>query len=242
MKKILACLAVISPCIAQAEVPFADCLDYFPNKTPPKITLDDNTKALCFEGFAVLYSGKTKTPIFVVEKLNRARLADAKDEERTNKFYEEARLPSHMRATLADYAGSGYDRGHMAPAADMPNPKAMAQSFSLANMIPEVPEHNRGLWAKQVEKPTRQYVNRTFSGDVYVYTGPVFYQGYKTIGPGKVGVPQKVFKLVYDESKQKTWAYWTDNSADQTLNPPISYKQLTQNIGYSLIPSLAPNP
>lgn len=66
-----------------------------------------------------------------------------------------------------------FDRGHMAPAGDMPTAQAMAQSFSLANMVPQAPENNRGLWAKAFECSTRRYVKRTGS-TVYVFTGPVY--------------------------------------------------------------------
>lgn len=92
-------------------------------------------RALCFDAFAILHSGESKTAVYVAQKLNRALIADA-DEKRTNQFFSDARLRSAELATLGDYKGSGYDRGHLEPASQMPTAQAMKKSFSLANLVP----------------------------------------------------------------------------------------------------------
>jgi len=74
---------------------------------------------------------------------------------------------------MEDYRKSGWSRGHLAPAGDMSTVQAMAQSFSLANMVPQAAKHNGGTWAKTVEQATRHYAARA-TGDVFVITGPVF--------------------------------------------------------------------
>ena len=186
----------------------------------------------------VYHSGVSHTPLFVAERLNKAQLLDAQDEHRTNRFYAEARLPSAERATLEDYKGSGYDRGHMAPAGDMPTPEAMAQRFSLANMVPQAPENNRGVWARSVEKAVRKYVMRA-GGDVYVLTGPVFNQHHSAdLQVPHVWVPDALYKLVYDPQAHKAWAYWVENRNDARLNGVISYATLVQRTGIKLLPTL----
>src|SRR5665647_1657060 len=126
---------------SHAAEDFSACAQFFVNGKPPVVAPRPTNRALCFDAFAVLHSGESKTPVFVAEKLNRASMADA-HEKRTNKFFADARLRSAERATLNDYKGSGFDRGHMAPAGDMPTAQAMAQSFSLANMVPQAHQHN----------------------------------------------------------------------------------------------------
>lgn len=169
----------------------------------------------------------------MAERLSRQHLEQARSVPRTNRFFADARLPRAERAELSDYQGSGYARGHMAPAADMAGATAMAQSFSLANMIPQNPTGNSGPWAK-IEKDTRSYTMRA-TGDVYVLTGPVFDGASPVIGQG-VRVPTHLFKLVYDPQAGRAWAHWLANAADAKMAKPISYAELAARTGMELLP------
>lgn len=181
-----------------------------------------------------MHSGLSRTPVYVAERLNKAALLDARNNQRTNKFYADARLPRAERAELDDYRGSGLDRGHMAPAGDMANDSSMAQSFSLANMVPQHALNNRRAWAG-IEKATRKYVLRA-AGDVFVITGPVFDGTPPTIGANKVWVPQHLFKLVYDPSTHRAWAHWLDNTDQARAGAPISYEELVRRTGIEFLP------
>jgi endonuclease G len=118
-------------------------------------------------------------------------------------------------AENSDYAGSGYDRGHLAPAGDMGwSAQSMIESFYYSNMSPQVPSFNRGIW-KNAESFTREaaITNHT----VYVVTGPVFTSTMTTIGPNKVAVPQSYFKIILDyfEPELKAIAFVIPNEASQ---------------------------
>ncbi|NML14445.1 DNA/RNA non-specific endonuclease [Azohydromonas caseinilytica] len=224
--------------LAQAQG-FTQCRGFFPAGTPPRLSATvAQPRELCFAAFATLHSGRTKTPVYTVERLTREQLLDARDEQRTQRFFADARLPSAERATLEDYKGSGFDRGHMAPAADMPTPTAMAQSFSLANIVPQAPRNNQRTWA-EIEKATRRYVMRA-QGPVYVFTGPVFGARPRSIGEGRVWVPAYLYKLVYDASTRRAWAHWVENSDDARAGPPISYQELVRRTGIEFLPGLQP--
>lgn len=219
-----------------ADGDFANCRDMFADKNPPVIHQSEELKprALCFSSFAVLHSGRSRTPLYVAERLNSEILTEARANQRTNRFYAEARLPRAERAELEDYHGSGFDRGHMAPAGDMAGDEAMAQSFSLANMVPQHALNNRRAWAS-IEKATRKYAMRA-SGDVYVITGPVFDGTPPAIGGNHVWVPQHLFKLVYDPAKNRIWVNWLDNRDDARVGKPISYAELVKRTGIEFLP------
>jgi endonuclease G, mitochondrial len=219
-----------------ANTDFSLCREVFANGNPPVMPHQNalQPRALCFNAFAVMHSGKSHTPIYVAERLNSAVLQEAKGNQRTNKFFADARLPRAERAELEDYHGSGFDRGHMAPAGDMATDDAMAQSFSLANMVPQYSINNRKAWAS-IEKATRKYVMRA-SGDVYVITGPVFDGTPPTIGANHVWIPQHLFKLVYDPSTNRAWVNWLDNTDEAKVSKPISYEELVKRTGIEFLP------
>jgi endonuclease G len=217
------------------QADFGFCNTMFPDGHAPVVNKND-TRELCFNEFAVLYSVESKAPIYSVEKLNYNRLNSHNKNhiKRTNHFHEEPKLRPSERATLADFAHSGYDRGHMSPAQTMSNEVSMEESFSLCNMVEQMPRNNRGLWAKVVEKSTYKFAMRA-EGDVYVFTGPYFKPNHKIIGPSHVWVPDSLFKLVYDKASGRAWVFWVDNTDDAQVTKPISYEDFVARTGLHLL-------
>lgn len=211
---------------AQQRPGFDACLDQFPQEQPLALALVPASMkplALCSDDFAVLYSQTSKTPLVVVERLNTQRLAQAQGNERTDNFYADPRIARAGRADLADYRGQhpAVDRGHQSPAADAPTAQAMAQSFSLSNMVPQDPTNNRKIWNK-IESDVRKFARRA-KGDVFVFTGPLFDSGHETVGRGRVWVPTHLFKLVYDVASGRAWAYVLPNTAT-AIETPMDYR------------------
>lgn len=100
-------------------------------------------------------------------------------------------------ASLNDYRGSGYDRGHLAPAADMGfSDAAMSESFYMSNMSPQRPSFNRGIW-KNLESQVRKWAKAY--DKIYVVTGAVLKPGLPIIGKSRVAVPEKYYKIIFRE-------------------------------------------
>ena len=193
------------------------CASSYVSGTAPTLTNDKlkaKTQELCFLDYAVLHSGVTRTPLWAAEHLTKRGLAKKVD--RDDDFHAELSLPKDQRAELEDYSGSGYDRGHLAPAADMTTDKAMRESFSLANMTPQLPAHNRGLWSS-LEKKTRALA--TSRGELYVVSGVIFAGSSITRINKRVFVPTSYFKAVYDPKTGESGAYLVphDDSKDYKI-------------------------
>ncbi|WP_424951984.1 DNA/RNA non-specific endonuclease [Deinococcus sp.] len=149
-------------------------------------------KLLCRNEYISLYDPARKVPLVVAEHLTSQELRG--NVPRTDNFQPDPELSSGQRAELSDYQASGYDRGHMAPAADfVAGQTQMTQSFYLSNMIPQNPEMNRGIWAG-LEGATRACTKSL--GELYVLTGPVFEGRVRTIGQDAVAVPSSLYKIV----------------------------------------------
>jgi len=118
--------------------------------------------------------------------------------ERTDNFISDPKVKTGT-ASDKDYEGSGYDRGHLAPASDMGwSSTAMAESFYYSNMSPQTPSFNRGIW-KKLEELVRTWAVE--NNTVYVVTGPVLTNGLQTIGPNKISVPNYYYKVILDYSE-----------------------------------------
>ncbi|MBF0185609.1 MAG: DNA/RNA non-specific endonuclease [Magnetococcales bacterium] len=214
-----------------------ECPDQFVGGSAPDITnpkLAPKTIPLCFRQFAVLHSGVTRTPLWSAEHLTKAHIKEAKGQERINLFHEEERLPVGDRATLDDYKQSGFDRGHMAPSGDMPDEQSQAESFSMANMVPQAPENNRGVWM-HIEKAVRKLTQA--EGEVFVVTGPVFQGASIQRLNGRVFIPTSIFKAVYSPKRQAAGVYLTNNAPGDDWRT-ISLSELREMTGLDVFPSL----
>ena len=119
---------------------------------------------------------------------------------RTNDFRPDPKVSSGS-AQLADYKGSGYDRGHLCPAGSMDlNIISMSESFYLSNMSPQNPSFNRGIW-KSLEENVRDWTFR--EGALHVVTGPIFMDKKGSIGPNAVSVPGYYYKVIFDPTGQQ---------------------------------------
>lgn len=90
--------------------------------------------------YVASYNRRDRLPYWVGEHLTAESLKAGQDVNRDkSSFQEDKSIPELFRALLKDYVGSGYDRGHMAPAADaMSSQTAMDETFLLSNMAPQV--------------------------------------------------------------------------------------------------------
>ena len=212
------------------------CLKQFYREVPPILSTESLKKdsyALCFNGFNVMYSGVSKTPLWSAEYLTPERLSIKI--KREDNFHEETRVQQAHRALLTDYRGSGYDRGHMAPNGDMSNKEAQYDSFSLANMVPQSPKNNQELWRK-LEEAVRAIVTKQHR-DAYVVTGPVFEgKRLKTIGQGVI-VPTAAYKAVYLPKQGISGAYYAPNNDSQQVKV-VSICYLEEKLGINLFPQL----
>ncbi|KAJ2723999.1 nuclease [Coemansia sp. Benny D115] len=154
--------------------------------------------------YAASYNRALRNPNWVAEHLTQENLRGPADRA-TSEFHEDTQLPVPFRALLKDYFRSGYDRGHMCPAADAKmSQESMEETFLLTNIAPQVGKgFNRNYWAS-LESFVRN-LTKSFD-DVYCISGPLYLpqrEGdkwvvkYEVIGnPPNVAVPTHFFKVI----------------------------------------------
>ena len=168
----------------------------------PMIQSSTGGQILKRKGYTLSYNADYKTPQWVAWELTKK--ATKGKEGRTNKFLPDPDVRG-AKAYTGDYTKSGYDRGHMAPAADMKwNKQAMEESFYMSNICPQNPNLNRGDW-NDLEEKSRQWAKKY--GAVYIACGPIYdTKRPKRIGNNKVAVPHAFYKVILINDKKNPQA------------------------------------
>lgn len=144
-----------------------------------------------YEGFTVNFNASNRTPNYVAWELLGSETSGACS--RSNNFWRDETVkncPSHK-----DYTRSGYDRGHMYPAADAKwSATSMEQCFSMANICPQTHALNAGAW-KTLEEKERLWARRDSA--LFIVAGPIYQPGdTQRIGDAGVRVPSGFFKAI----------------------------------------------
>ncbi len=194
-----------------------ECDQFFPNSK--EITIPETT-ALCNSFFVVLFDTAHTASVISAE------ITQPKDQRttRTNDFRGDSRLKSDSPLP-SDYNNSGYDRGHMTPAADAVTPKQMSETFLMTNMTPQAPKLNRNSWRLMEEKVRGMDSKHIVTGAIYEYPA-------KVIGKHNISVPMSYYKVVYLKNGNKL-AFYAYN-LDEAEVTAITFEDLQKMLTYKL--------
>jgi endonuclease G len=207
MKKLLAILAFAVTALASTQAsawtqrqpfPPAQCAVHAPYGFPQT---QRQLQPICQQAYLVGYDAAAKLPNYVMYELlpqNALGCVARTNAFAANQFVQNGAVPG-------DYAGTGYDKGHMAPDGDLSwDVQVEFESFLMTNMSPQAGSLNRGIW-KLLETSVRGWAvqgNNSFT----VIAGGLYGPGDKTIGKGVV-VPHGFYKIVID-NQTKQYAGW----------------------------------
>ncbi len=188
--------------------------------------------------YTLSYNEKYEQPNWVMYRLTKDMLKPSKFK-RQDDFRTDPAVDTGS-ATKKDYRRSGYDRGHLVPAADMKFTKeALSETFYMSNMSPQKPGFNRGMW-KDLESQVRDWARN--DDDFYVVIGPVFSDDMQDIGENDVAVPKYYYKIIVDlqEPNQKAIAFLMENTKldGELLDYNVSIDSIESLTGIDFFPAL----
>ena len=171
--------------------------------------------------YVILFDTTTLVPEWVAYHLTKENLQGKAN--RKDNFRPDPDLPEGKRSELEDYKKSGFDRGHMAPAADFKrSDEAMSETFFLSNMAPQQPKLNRGIWSK-LEDQVRSLAET--HGSIWIFTGPLYLDSLdhriapkEHIGPHNVAVPTHFFKAIlceHPDGQHEMYAFVMKNQLEK---------------------------
>ena len=235
MNKLL--LLLLIPFAALANPIDDQCPQHVLRGAPVSPQAPGTTQYLCKQNYAIHYRYDTKTAEYVVQHVTLQSISGPA--KRKDDFRPDPTIPKQHQSLLSDYAGFPFDRGHLSPGADNNiNDDIMSESFFLSNMVPQVPNHNRGIW-KQLETAVRNWVQE--GKDIYVVSGTIYAAGYQTIGAGRVGIPTHMWKVIVDRKSSKSIAFLFPNAPLPVADLPkyaTSVDAIEKATGINFMPQL----
>ena len=217
--------------------PIDDKAPQFVYNGAPISKIVHSNQYLVKKNYAIHYRYDTKTAEYVVEHLTKDKITGPA--RRKDDFRVDPEVPVKYQSKLVDYAGNLYDRGHLVPAGNSTqDDDIMSESFFLSNMVPQVPNHNRGIW-KQLETIVRMWVVE--GKDIYVVSGTIYNKEYKSIGNNKVGIPDYMWKIIIDAKSNKGIAFLFPNAALPVADLSkyiVSINEIEQKTGIDFNPKL----
>lgn len=207
------------------------CTVRMPRSTPDQ--------AVRCTGFTVHFNRVTHLPNYVVYRLTRDQVATTGKSTYSGTFF----APDSVDgcALPQEYAKSGYQRGHMAPAADMRwNADALRSSYSMLNVCPQRGELNTGAW-QRLEEKVREWADR--DSVLVVAAGPILARRAPTIGSTqKIAVPDRFFKVVFAPyaRPQRAIAFVMPNgdAAEQCSHYAVSVDEVERLTGFDFFSTL----
>jgi len=197
MKKLLLTFLLVTAGVGFCTVSHAsNCPQLYADK-PIEVK---GTVELCNSFFVSLYDKENQRVILVSEHLKHGSIGTAT---RLNQFHADERIGP--KPNPIQYASTGYDKGHMAPAGDSSNAQEMYQTFLMTNMTPQKPTLNREAW-RMLEEHTRTLFFHS-KGDMYVINVAVYNGNYKMNG---IPIPSGYWKIVIVDGM--THYYYADNA------------------------------
>jgi len=212
-------------------------------------TTNFKSQTLCRTSYLQLHNNDAKTGGISFQYLTPSTVGTG-NEPRTNNFRADVEVPRESRATPKEYEGTGYDRGHIAPAGDMQEDgKSMSQSFFMSNMAPQHPNLNRGIW-RGLETLVRNWTVKQ-NRNLFVITGTAYLERPTCLpvskpcsaGDGLVWIPDAFYKVIIDKDNQDAVAFiipHEQGNFKKLVDYRITIADLQKIIGVDLIPSANP--
>jgi endonuclease G len=203
------------------------------------------------EGYVACNDTSKKVPLWVAYHLTKEYLSAGTEKRANYKFLPDPDLAPDERAENKDYSKTGYDKGHMCPAADQSrNATTMKECFYLSNMCPQWPKLNRHPW-EQLEAKIRSLAVKY--SEIWVYVGPIFekdtatkaFKPEKELGHDNIWVPWGFYKIVVFQDKgQLTALAFQYKNQDETNDIPaheVTIDEVQQETDLDFLSNLPEN-